>query len=138
MEPLPRCASLPGNGRAVLEEISLIVKHRLSLAQVMPSLLVLLALTLGFAVADLTNIRWLGGLVMVGIGAIAFYVMKQEAGILRSLIGVLVVVAGFVASHALGSVLGSYGALLLVSIVCAGVVFLLGFTTEKTDGAEVP
>jgi hypothetical protein len=75
---------------------------------------------------------------MVGIGAIAFYAMKQEAGILRSLIGVLAVVAGFVVSHALGSVLGSYGALFLVSIVCAGVVFLLGFTTEKTDGAEVP
>jgi hypothetical protein len=104
----------------------------------MPSLLVFLAMTLGFAVADLTNFRWLGGLVMVGIGAIAFYVMKQEAGILRSLIGALVVVAGFVVSHALGSALGSYGALFLVSIVCAGVVFLLGFTTGKTDGIEIP
>jgi hypothetical protein len=104
----------------------------------MPSLLVFLALTLGFAVADLTNIRWLGGLVMVGIGAVAFYLMKQEVGILRSLIGVLVVIAGFVVSHVLGSVLGSYGALFLVAVVCAGVVYLLGFTAEKTDRSAIP
>ena len=119
---------------------SFIENYESSLARVIPSLLVFLALTLGFAVADLTNIRWLGGLVMVGIGAIAFYLMKQEAGILRSLIGVLVVIAGFAMSHILGSVLSSYGALFLVASVCAVVIFLLtvGFTTEKTDKAAIP
>ncbi len=104
---------------------SFTVKSETSLTRVLPSLLVFLALTLGFAVADLTNIRWLGGLVMVGIGAIAFYLMKQEVGILRTITGVLIVVAGFIFSHVLGSVLGSYGALLVVAGVCAGVIFLL-------------
>lgn len=106
-----------------------VVNYGSALKRVIPSLLVFSALTLGFAIADLTNIRWLGGLVMVGIGAIAFYLMKQEAGILRSLIGVLVVIVGFVMSHVLGSVLSSYGALFLVASVCAVVIFLL--TTAK-------
>jgi len=114
---------------------SFIVNYGSSLTRMAPSILVFLALTLGFAVADLTNIRWLGGLVMLGIGAIAFYLMKQEVGILRSLIGVLVVIAGYVVSHVLGSALGSYGALFLVASVCAVVIYVLtlGFTTEKRD-----
>lgn len=111
------------------------MKNETLLARVMPSLLVFLALTLGFAAADLTNIRWLGGLVMVGIGAIAFFLMKQEAGILRTITGVLVVVSGFVVSHVLGSVLGSYGALFLVASVCAGVIFLLT-TVKRPTGSQ--
>lgn len=118
----------------------LIVNYGSSRTRVEPSLLVFLALTLGFAVADLTNIRWLGGLVMVGIGAIAFYLMKQEVGILRTFIGVLVVIAGFAMSHIVGSVLSSYGALFLVASVCSVAIFLLtvGFTTKKTDEAPIP
>ncbi len=91
----------------------------------MPALLVFMALTLGFAVADLTDIRWLGGLVMIGIGAFAVFSMNRVAGVLRTLIGVVVVVIGFILSHALGSMLGSYGALLFVSTVCAVVILLL-------------
>ncbi len=91
----------------------------------MPALLVFMALTLGFAVADLTDIRWLGGLVMVGIGAFAVFSMNRVAGVLRTLIGVVVVVVGFILSHALGPVLGSYGALFLVTTVCAVVIYLL-------------
>ncbi len=93
--------------------------------QVLPALLVFVALTLGFAVADLTDIRWLGGLVMVGIGAFAVFSMNRVAGVLRTLIAVVVVVVGFILSHALGPVLGSYGALFLVTTVCAVVIYLL-------------
>lgn len=92
---------------------------------VLPALFVFLALTLGFAVADLTNIRWLGGLVMIGIGVFAVFSMNRVAGALRTLIGVVVVVVGFILSHALGSVLGAYGALFLVAGVCAVVIYLL-------------
>ncbi len=91
----------------------------------MPALLVFVALTLGFVVADLTDIRWLGGLVMVGIGAFAVFSMNRVAGVLRTLIGVVVVVIGFILSHALGSMLGSYGALFPVATVCAVVILLL-------------
>ena len=97
--------------------------------RVIPALLVFVALVLGFTVADLTNLRWLGGLVMVGIGAFAVVKMKREAGLLRTLIGVVVVVVGFIFSHVLGSVLGSYGALFLVASVSSVVIFLL--TTVK-------
>jgi len=94
-------------------------------AHVLPALFVFLALTLGFAVADLTDIRWLGGLVMIGIGAFAVFSMNRVAGVLRTLIGVVVVVLGFILSHALGSILGSYGALFLVASVCAVAIYLL-------------
>ncbi len=95
----------------------------------MPALLVFVALTLGFSVADLTDIRWLGGLVMLGIGAFAVFSMNRVVGVLRTLIGVVVVVVGFILSHMLGSMLGSYGALFLVATVCAVVILLL--TSER-------
>ncbi len=101
------------------------MKFEGTVSRAIPALLVFAALTLGFVVADLTDIRWLGGLVIVGIGAFAVFSMNRVAGVLRMLIGVVVVVVGFILSHALGSMLGSYGALLLVSTVCAVVIYLL-------------
>lgn len=101
------------------------MKYEFNVARAMPAFLTFVALTLGFAVADLTNIRWLGGLVMIGIGAYAVFLMNRVAGSLRTLIGVVVVVGGFIVSHALGSVLGSYGALFLVASVCAFVIFVI-------------
>ena len=41
------------------------------------------------------------------------------------LIGVVMVVVGFMLSHALGPMLGSYGALILVATACSVVVYLL-------------
>gem|GEM_PF-2749850 len=117
------------SGMPISKEFSMNFKS--SRARITPALLVFVALTLGFAVADLTGIRWLGGLVMVVIGAVAVFSMNRSVGLLRTLIGVVAVVAGFILSHALGSALGSYGALLLVATVCALVVYLLGFNTEK-------
>ena len=101
------------------------MKYEFNVARAMPALLIFVALTLGFAVADLTNVRWLGGLVMMGIGAYALFLMNRIAGAPRTLIGVVVVVGGFIVSHALGPVLGSYGALFLVASVCAVVIFLI-------------
>ncbi len=101
------------------------MKFESTVSRATPALLVFVALTLGFVVADFTDIRWLGGLLMVGIGAFAVFSMNRVAGVLRTLIGVVVVVIGFILSHALGSMLGSYGALFLVATVCAVVIYLL-------------
>lgn len=83
------------------------MKFESTVSRATPALLVFVALTLGFTVADLTDIRWLGGLVMVVIGAVAVFSMNRSAGLLRTLIGGAVVVVGFIFSHALGSALGS-------------------------------
>ena len=88
--------------------------------------LVFTALVLGFAVADLSNIRWLGGLIMVVIGGFAAWYMWRSCGPRKTLVALGVVILGFIVSHPLGAILGSYGALFLVSIVVAGIVWILG------------
>jgi membrane-bound ClpP family serine protease len=106
------------------------VKFESTVSRATPALLVFVALTLGFSVADLTDIRWLGGLVMIVIGAVAVFLMNRKVGLVRTLIGVVVVVAGFILSHALGSILGSYGALFFIATACAVVIFMLTSVRE--------
>ncbi len=72
-----------------------------------PAALVFLALTLGFATADFTNVRWLGGVVMLVIGAIAAWIMLGSSGLLRTIAAIGVTALGFVLSHPLGAILGS-------------------------------
>jgi len=91
-----------------------------------PAVLVFLALTLGFATADFTNVRWLGGLVMLVIGSVAAWIMLSSSGLPRTIAAIGVAALGFVLSHPLGAILGSYGALFLVSIVVAAIVWILG------------
>jgi len=86
-----------------------------------PALGAFLALFLGFATADLTNLRWLGGLVLILIGLLTSLYMFRIAGLGRTLISVVVVVLGFAASHPLGS----YGSLLLVSLIVAVIIYSL-------------
>ncbi len=88
--------------------------------------LVFTALVLGFAIADLSNIRWLGGLIMVVIGGFAAWYMWRSCGPQKTLAAIGVAALGFVLSHPLGAILGSYGALFLVSIVVAAIVWILG------------
>ena len=90
-----------------------------------PALGAFLALFLGFATADLTNLRWLGGLVLILIGSFTGLYMFRIAGLGRTLVSVLVVVVGFAASHPLGSALGAYGSLLLVSLIAAVIIYLI-------------
>ena len=103
-------------------------------ARVAPPILVFLALTLGFTVADLSDVRWLGGLVMLVIGGVAVFLTNRRAGVARTVIGFFVVVVGFISSHALGSLLGAYGALFVVSIACAAVIyFIIPNSGSNTD-----
>ncbi len=95
--------------------------NRLALA-----FLVFTALVLGFAIADLSNIRWLGGLILVIIGCYAAWYMWRSCGPPKTLAAIGVVILGFIFSHPLGSILGSYGALFSVALVVAITVWILG------------
>ena len=96
-------------------------------SRAIPAFLVFIALTLGFALAELTDIRWLGGMVMIAIGAFAVFLMIRISGVRQVLIGFAVVVVGFFLSHVLGPMLGSSGALILVATTCSVVVYLLTY-----------
>ena len=102
-------------------------------SRAIPAFLVFIALTLGFALAELTDIRWLGGMVMIAIGAFAAFLMIRISGVRQALIGVAVVVVGFFLSHVLGPMLGSHGALILVATACSVVVYLLTYRQGSTQ-----
>ncbi len=94
-------------------------------SRVTPAVAGFLALVVGFMIADLTNIRWLGGLFMVLIGSLGAIAMYQRAGLPRTLSAIGIVVVAFVISHPLGSVLGSYGSLLVVATLAALLIYLI-------------
>lgn len=83
------------------------------------------ALVLGFAVADLSNFRWLGALVLISLGVVTSWFMFERAGFWRTVFAISVAIMGFIISHPLGSVLGSYGSVLIISTVVALVVYAL-------------
>ena len=78
------------------------------------------SLALGFAVAELTGIRAVGGIVLLlGAGWCALR-WRERAGLGRALALLGLYAAGFAASHVLGDVVGAWPAVALV----AGVVGL--------------
>jgi hypothetical protein len=84
-----------------------------------------LGLVLGFAVADVTGVRPLGGIVLLGAGLWLAVAWRRRAGDaamwgLGSLYALL-----FVASHALGAVLGTWPAVLTVAAVAAVASFVV-------------
>jgi hypothetical protein len=82
-----------------------------------PLLLAVAALPAGFAVADVTGVRPLGGLVLAALAIAA--VVQARAGTARSAawLGLLLVL--FVLSHVLADGLGAWGAVAVVT-ACAG------------------
>lgn len=79
------------------------------------------SLLLGFAVAQATGVRPLGGLVLLlGAGWCAVQ-WRARAGTFAALALVVLYLAGFAASHAIADTLGTWGAVLFVSAV-VGVV----------------
>jgi len=74
-----------------------------------------LAFLAGFAVADATGVRPLGGAVLLAAGAWCFARWRRTAGTPRAAALLAFCAAAFVASHALADPLGTWGAVLAVA-----------------------
>lgn len=89
------------------------------------SLLVAGGLVIGFAVAQGSGMRWLGGLILIatGLGAARFWV-RRRGWVVAVALG-LVYLAAFVVSHLLSLGLGwpAWLSVGLVTLVAAGVTF---------------
>ena len=89
------------------------------------ALLAALTLIIGFAVASLTGNRALGGIVLLVGGAVCAWLWWRLAGPWRAAACVAIAGVAFVVSHPLGAILTSWGAVVLVSAVTAGVTYAL-------------
>jgi NhaP-type Na+/H+ or K+/H+ antiporter len=84
-----------------------------------------LSLVLGFAVADVTGVRPLGGVVLVAAAAWCFARWRARAGLPRAIALVALYAAAFVASHALADVLGTWGAIAAVAAAAGAAAWVL-------------
>jgi hypothetical protein len=83
------------------------------------------ALLLGFAVAEVSGVRALGGVVLF-LGALACGLRwRVLLGLPRALALVAVFLAGFALAHPLGHAIGSWPAVLLVAAVVGAVAWRL-------------
>lgn len=88
------------------------------------ALVAALTLVVGFAVADLTDVRALGGVVLVA-GVVWCAVRARAAGWWRVGAVVLVGALCFALSHPLGGVIGSWPAVLVAALVLGVATFAL-------------
>ena len=92
-----------------------------------------LTLVLGFGVASLTGNRALGGIVLLLGGAMCAWWMTRQAGPARTLAALAAVVTLFVLSHPLGSLIGAWPAVLLVSAIAGGLTFALARPSDTAS-----
>jgi hypothetical protein len=83
------------------------------------------AFVAGFAVADATGVRPLGGLVLLAAGAWCFARWRPRIGAGRAAALVAFCAAAFVVSHLLADPLGTWGAVLTVAAVVGLAVALV-------------
>lgn len=83
------------------------------------------SLLLGFAVAQATGVRPLGGIVLVLGAAWCALRWRAQAGTGAALALVVLYLAGFVASHAIADTLGPWGAVLAVSAVVGAAAWVV-------------
>lgn len=85
-----------------------------------------LSLVVGFAVAQVTGVRALGGVVLAVAIVWCALRWRREAGTGRAALLVMIYAAAFAASHVLGGTLGTWGAVLAVSAAVGVAAWLLG------------
>jgi hypothetical protein len=84
-----------------------------------------LSLIAGFAVADVTGVRPLGGIVLLAAAAWCFARWRAAAGTGRAVALVGFYAAAFVVSHVIADALGTWGAILAVSAAVAAASYVL-------------
>lgn len=93
------------------------------MTRLVPSALVFLALLGGFGVAELTDSRPAGGIVMLVLALIAAGVLLRSAGLIRTLLVGLAFVVLFVVSHSLAGLIGAWPSAILVALIAALAAF---------------
>ncbi len=93
------------------------------------------SLLLGFAVAQLTGIRPLGGIVLVAGCAWCALRWLRSAGRARTAALVVLYVGGFVVSHLIADTLGAWPSVLLVAAVVGVAAYALA---DTATGAVSP
>jgi hypothetical protein len=101
----------------------------------MTHLVAALSLVVGFAVADATGVRPLGGIVLAGAAAWCFTRWRAAAGTGRAIALVGFYAAAFAASHALADGLGTWGAVLAVA-GAVGIASLLVSGPSRLGAAD--
>ncbi|HEX7292633.1 MAG TPA: hypothetical protein VF250_16050 [Conexibacter sp.] len=81
------------------------------------------ALLLGFAVAELTGVRPLGGVVLLLGGLACGLRWRVLLGLPRALALAAVFLAGFALAHPLGRAIGSWPAVVLMAAVVGGIAW---------------
>lgn len=81
------------------------------------------SLLLGFAVADVTGVRALGGIVLFLAALWCGLRWRREQGLAVAIALVLAYLAAFALSHPLGRAIGSWPAVLVVSAFVAAIVW---------------
>lgn len=91
------------------------------------------SLIAGFAVADLTGVRPLGGLVLVAAAVWLGLRWRARAGTGRAAALLGLYAAAFVASHVVGDVLGTWGAVLSAAALVAVAAWSLADRAALVD-----
>ncbi len=94
------------------------------MSRIPTALIAALTLVVGFAVAELTGVRALGGVVLVA-GVLWCAVRARAAGWWRVGAVVLVGAACFAASHLLGRAIGAWPAVVVAALVLGAATFAL-------------
>lgn len=82
-------------------------------------------LIIGFAVARVTGVVWLGGVVLLLGGAWCAWQWWRSLGILPALVGVLIYFVAFVVSHPFAHVVGAWPSTIIVAIVAGALACLV-------------
>jgi hypothetical protein len=90
---------------------------------------------LGFAVADVTGVRPLGGLVLVLAAAWCVQRWQPAIGTGRTVALLAFWLAAFAASHVLAGALGTWGAVALVAAAVGAAAAAAGRSTSARRGA---
>lgn len=84
------------------------------------------SLVLGFAVAQATGVRPLGGLVLAAGAGWCALRWRRGAGLPRAVALVALYLAAFAASHVLADVVGTWGAVLVVAGIVGAAAYAAG------------
>lgn len=83
------------------------------------------ALIIGFAVAQATGIRWLGGIVLIAGAVWCGRAWWRANGLVRAVGVVLIFGIAFIASHPLGHLIGPWPSVFLVAIAAGALAYAL-------------